>query len=218
MSSERNLAADDRVVFDADGFIVGLKPSANRENRMAAFTLDAATGLYSLATPDGVSVPLGGVSLAGPVIIAKTNQRWERMSGNAGGDNTRQPVFSFLLPAGSMGRGGDLVFEYEVSHNNSAAVKLFGLRIGLVHICPEFPATTTTNSNIRAEWGNTSVSTQKFRGSLTKQGSNTTGFVTTAIDTGVNQTVEFYVRWGASSVLGETIALEKLRAWVEYGA
>jgi hypothetical protein len=218
VSSERNLAADDRVMFDADGFIVGLKPSANRENRMAAFTRSAASGLYSLATPDGVSVPLGGVSLAGPVIIAKTNQQATRNSANAGNDNVKQALYSFPLPAGVMGANGSLVWAAETSGTNSATGKNFGLRIGSVDICPEYNFTTNTNDERRGEWHNTATGAQKFRSTFVKQGPSTNGFTTTAIDTTVDQTVEFYGRWSSASVSGEVLRLESLRVWVEYGA
>lgn len=166
-------------------------------------------------TPSGPTAWLS--SLAAPILIAKTNQVFTRESVNAAGDSTFTALTSFILPAGIMGPNGSLIYEYEVSYTNSASTKQFRLQIGATAITPETPGTTTTNYNQRGEWHNTSLTTQKYRGSFSKQGPNTTGFITTAIDTSADQTVDFMGRWLAAAA-SEVIGLESLRVWVEYGA
>ena len=221
MSSERNLAADDRVMFDADGFIVGLKPSANRENRMAAFTRSAASGLYSLATPDGVSVPLGGVSLAGPLTLYCSSEVVSRTSVNGAGDAAKQPLHSFVLPAGILGPNGRLLFEVEGSSVNAGTRQIsVGYLDGstVVDLSVEL-SMTSTNTNYEQTFKvyNTSMTAQKYRGSLQHNGASAAGFNTAAMDTTVDQTLVVAGRW-LSATSGGTIRCEAVHVTAIYGA
>jgi hypothetical protein len=176
--------------------------------------------LVELLDEDGSTLGLSASMFtpASSVIVAKTNQQVTRSSANAGADNVKQALYSFLLPSGLMGPNGSLVWEAETSGTNSASGKNFGLRIGAVDICPEYNFTTNTNDHKRGAWHATSLSAQKYRGIFVQQGPSTTAFTTTAVDLSVDQTVEFYGRWSAGSVSGEALRLESLRVWVEYGA
>lgn len=48
----RPLQSNDGVVLDDEGFIVGIKPASDRENRFAAFARPTSNS-YALMTPDG---------------------------------------------------------------------------------------------------------------------------------------------------------------------
>lgn len=156
-------------------------------------------------------------AFAAPQLIYKSNQVFSRSSVNSAADNVQQPLTAFLLPAGIMGPNGTLRWEAETQYNNSAANKAFQLRIGAVGICPEYGLTTTTNDNRGLAWHNVTATSQKYRGSFVLQSTSTVGFVTTAIDTTVDQTVQFVCRWSTATA-SETITLQSLTVWIEYGA
>jgi hypothetical protein len=53
------------LVFDDDGYVVGIQPPADKENRMAAFS--GASGVYNLMAPDGGVIGLAEVT---PEVLA----------------------------------------------------------------------------------------------------------------------------------------------------
>lgn len=163
-------------------------------------------------------------SLASPMLIAKTNATFSRASANTAADNTFGTLYSFLLPGGSMGPNGTLRWEAELGftdpNTNAGTTVGFQLRIGATAISPEVGGTYTvgqTFANQSLEWHNTAVAAQKYRGSFAKNGGSGSGFFTTAIDTAVDQTIDFACRWSAATP-SETLSLLSLRVWVEYGA
>lgn len=159
-----------------------------------------------------------GASLAVPLLIAKDNQVHSRNSANGAGDNVAQALTTFVIPAGSMGPNGSLVVELETSANISAASHAIQLQIAGTAISPEYSFTTPNGfDNRRLVWHNTSANVNKYRGSTVIQSSSATGFTATAIDTAVDQTVSVMCRWGGATA-GETISLNCLRAFVEFGA
>jgi hypothetical protein len=62
----RPLQSNDGVVLDAEGFIVGIKPSSDRENRLAAYARSPG-GQYNLMVPGGGVVALSEVT---PEVLA----------------------------------------------------------------------------------------------------------------------------------------------------
>lgn len=197
------------------------------ENQYAT-TTDSALPVVSSPGIDGTTqravraLVSGGGNLATPLLIAKSNQTFSRASANTAADNIFGTLYSFTLPGGTMGPNGTLRWEVEVGFTDPATNVTsngFQLRIGAVGICPEFSNSTSGNlfENRYLEWHNTAAGAQKYRGSFLKQAGSATGFTTTAIDTTVDQTIDFACRWsGATS--GETLSLLSIRVWVEYGA
>ncbi len=73
----RQLQSNDGVVLDAEGFIVGIKPASDRENRLAAFSKPAAN-TYALMAPDGGVVALSEVT---PEVLANPTATTTVLSG-----------------------------------------------------------------------------------------------------------------------------------------
>ena len=118
-----------------------------------------------------------------------------------------------------MGKNGTMYWEIESLFTNSATVKEFGFRIGGTYITPLWNLTTSASDHRMGKLhANNSETSQKFRGTTVIQAGSTVGYTTTAIDLTVDQTVELVCRWGAASVSAETISIEAIRVFVEYGA
>lgn len=167
------------------------------------------------------SALLAGTGIAPLFLVAKTNQQYTRSSTNTAADAVLQPLYSFVLPGGCMGPNGTLHAEVETSFTDTATnatTTAFVMRIGTTNICvPYTPAANTTNDHRAFEWHNTAINAQKYRNTFVKQSSSATGFLTTAIDTSVDQIVTFDCQWSGATP-SEVQRLESLRAWVEYGA
>jgi len=159
------------------------------------------------------------LSLTTPSVVYSNNTQRSRNSLNNGTDNSIIPTDSFILPAGSVGKNGRVIAEFEIAHSSSTAVKNVGMFIGGAAFGLECPtAVNTTHSNFTVVvMNNNSTTAQKWRSSVLKNQSSNGGMVFGSFDTNQNLTVSLGLRWSTGSVSGEFIRLESARVLVEYG-
>jgi hypothetical protein len=158
---------------------------------------------------------------AAPLTLYCSSEVVSRTSVNGAGDAAKQPLHSFVLPAGILGPNGRLLFEVEGSSVNAGTRQIsVGYLDGstVVDLSVEL-SMTSTNTNYEQTFKvyNTSMTAQKYRGSLQHNGASAAGFNTAAMDTTVDQTLVVAGRW-LSATSGGTIRCEAVHVTAIYGA
>jgi hypothetical protein len=171
--------------------------------------------------PGGGAAVAAGASLSVPVDIYNSNQVVSRSSVNSAADSVNQALHLIPLPAGIVGPNGQLLCEFEASSVNAGSRQLsLGYLVGetIMPLSVEI-SMTGTNTHYQQTFAVyfTSISAQKYRGTLQRNGASAAGFLTSAMDHSVPQTLVLAGRWQAATS-GGVLRCEAIRLAGIYGA
>src|SRR6185437_11168575 len=156
-----------------------------------------------------------GVAILCPlaVLIAQSYAGWTRSSVNAAGDANFVTLVSVVLPGGTMGPNSRLEICPDWDYPNSASTKTFNVNFGGNSV-GQIPQTT---GNVTADWilqvkNANSLSAQKIFNSINYGLGATNTRLVTAVDTTIDQNIDFAVKWGAA-IASEAITLSGYSIW-----